>query len=218
MCEKNTVQPSGGGSILDVGAGDQKYKKLCSHLVYTSQDFCEYDGTGDGIGLQNNEWDTSKIDIVSDIGNIPVEAEIFDYILCTEVFEHVKYPVEALEEFYRILKPGGMMIITAPFCSLTHMAPYHMYSGFNRYWYEGVMRDLGFIDIVIEANGNWFEYMIQETSRISFMAKKFTGSKFRWLYKAAVIPMLLLLRYLNKKSVNSDELLCFGFHVVGKKK
>lgn len=107
--------------------------------------------------------------------------------------------------------------MTAPFCSLTHMAPYHMYSGFNRYWYQEVMTDLGFTDIVVEANGDWFDYMIQETRRIPFMAKKYSGAKTGLHYKAMVLPMLFLLQFLNKKNNTSDELLCFGYHVTAKK-
>lgn len=88
--------------------------------------------------------------------------------------------------------------MTAPFCSLTHMAPYHMYSGFNRYWYQEVMKDIGFIKINVEANGNWFEYMIQEIRRVPFMAKKYSGAKAPILYKAIVLPMLVLLQFLKK--------------------
>lgn len=38
-----------------------------------------------------------------------------DYILTSDVLEHVPYPEEALKETYRILKPGGCHIFTAPF-------------------------------------------------------------------------------------------------------
>lgn len=205
------------GKILDVGAGELKNKPYCSHLEYISQDFCQYDGSGDGSALQSKDWDTSKVDIVSDIIDIPVDNESFDYVVCTEVFEHIKYPVKALKEFYRLLKPGGGIIVTAPFCSLTHMAPYHMYSGFNRYWYMEIMKELGFVDIVVEANGNWFEYMIQEIRRVPFMAKKYSGSKASFMYKIAVLPMLLIMQFLDKKHNCSHELLCFGYHVSAKK-
>ena len=57
--------------ILDAGAGQCRYRKDCSHLEYTSQDFGKYDGTGDGSGLQTGSWDNSKLDIVSDITAIP---------------------------------------------------------------------------------------------------------------------------------------------------
>lgn len=205
------------GKLLDVGAGEGIYREYCQHLEYVSQDFCQYDGQGDSAGLQNQVWDTSRIDIVSDIADMPVEDDSFDYILCTEVFEHIKYPVDALKEFIRILKPGGKVIITAPFCSLTHMSPYHMYSGFNRYWYQEVMKDIGFGDIRVESNGDWYEYMKQEVKRLPFMAKRYGHSGVSFLYKGLMLPMLIVLGFLQKRSDPNDELQCFGYHVTATK-
>lgn len=123
-----------GSKILDAGAGEQKYKKYCNHLNYVLQDFCQYDGIGDGQALQTGEWDTSKIDIISDIGQIPVENESFDAILCSEVLEHLPDPIKAINEFERILKKGGVLLITAPYASLTHFAPFFYNSGLSKYW------------------------------------------------------------------------------------
>ena len=95
-----------GKRILDAGAGMQPYKSMCKHLEYISQDFCQYAG-GSGRGLQDSIFDTSKIDIVSDIANIPVESESFDVVLCTEVLEHVIHPDAVVAELSRILGGGG---------------------------------------------------------------------------------------------------------------
>jgi len=118
--------------ILDAGAGELKNKVYCKHLNYVSQDFCQYSGGGKE-GLSPEKWDTSKIDIVSDIANIPEPDASFDAILCSEVLEHVPEPTKALDEFQRLLKPGGILILTAPFNSLVHMAPYHYCTGFSKY-------------------------------------------------------------------------------------
>ena len=96
--------------LLDAGAGELANKKFCGHLDYISQDFCQYEGTGDSRGLQAGSWDTKKIDIVGDITNIPEADESFDVILCTEVLEHLPNPVEALLEFQRLLKKNGTLI------------------------------------------------------------------------------------------------------------
>ena len=85
-----------GSKILDVGAGQCQYKKIFSHAQYVSQDLC--------IGDKN--WDYSCIDINSEIYDIPVENESFDYLLCTQVLEHLKYPNQAFKEFSRILRGG----------------------------------------------------------------------------------------------------------------
>ena len=36
-------------------------------LDYVSQDFAQYDGEGDTIGLQTGTWDQAQLDIISDI-------------------------------------------------------------------------------------------------------------------------------------------------------
>ncbi len=39
----------------------------------------------------------------------------FDYVVCTEVLEHTLQPFEAVEEIWRILRPGGLLFVTTPF-------------------------------------------------------------------------------------------------------
>lgn len=96
-----------GKSIIDVGAGEMIYKSSCQDLFYTSQDFGEYTGRNVNQGLQSGKFDARRIDIISDITRIPVKNASFDYVLCSEVFEHIPNPFEALEEISRIHKRGG---------------------------------------------------------------------------------------------------------------
>jgi len=104
--------------ILDAGAGELRFKPHCGHLQYVSQDFGQYDGGGDGTGLQTGKWDNSLHDIVSDITRIPAADASFDAILCSEVFEHIPDAIEAVREFARILKPGGALQFANPLCAL----------------------------------------------------------------------------------------------------
>lgn len=39
----------------------------------------------------------------------------FDYVICTEVLEHTLQPFDAAKEILRILKPGGLALVTTPF-------------------------------------------------------------------------------------------------------
>lgn len=105
--ERTLASIPAGSRILDAGAGELQYKRFCSHLQYVSQDFGQYDGQGDGIGLQKGSWDQSRLDIISDITAIPEPDASFDAIMCIEVLEHLPAPVDALRELIRLLKPGG---------------------------------------------------------------------------------------------------------------
>jgi ubiquinone/menaquinone biosynthesis C-methylase UbiE len=204
-----------GSRILDAAAGEQKYKKFCIHLNYVSQDFAQYDGKGDGKALQTKTWDTTNLDIVSDIISIPEPDASFDAIMCIEVFEHLPEPILAIKEFSRLLKPDGHLILTAPFCSLTHYAPFHFYSGYNRYFFERFLPENGFHISELAVNGNFFEYLAQELRRLPDVEKDYTGGKVRFgLFDK--VARYWLLRSLERSSRNdhgSKDLLNFGFHV-----
>lgn len=202
--------------ILDVGAGEQRFKPFCNHLKYVSQDFAQYNGSGDGLGLQTGKWDTSQIDIVSDILKIPVEDESYDAILCTEVFEHIPDAVGAVREFSRILKPGGILLTTAPFNSLTHFAPFH-FCGYNRYWYMHHLPKCNLLIESIEPNGSWFKFMAQELRRSRFIGQMYSVGFLGLITRILAFPLLILLTVLSSFDRGSHELLCFGFMVRSKK-
>lgn len=215
--EKTLKKMPSGARILDAGAGEQKYKRFCSNLNYVSQDFAEYDGKGDGRGLQKGKWDQSELDIVSDISAIPEPDSSFDAIMCIEVFEHLADPILAIREFSRLLKPGGHLVLTAPFCSLTHFSPYHFFTGFNRYFYENNLKRFGFDILELVPNGNYFEYLAQEIRRISLVAGQYCNTSPR---KYELVAMKIILRMLQRFTENdtgSNDLLCFGYLVLASK-
>ena len=202
-----------GSSILDAGAGQLRWKDSCRHLRYTSQDFGKFKGNGDskGCGLKTGSWDTDMIDIVSDITEIPVGNETFDCVLCSEVLEHVPHPESAIRELVRIIRPGGALIITAPFNSLTHFAPYHFCTGFNKWWYEMIMNENGMHIDEITANGNYFTYMRQEILRCDTLIREYEKG----------VPRLvkwggrMMIRGMRKRfmSDESNDIGCFGYMV-----
>lgn len=53
-------------------------------------------------------------DVKADICNLPFEDNSFDIIFCNHVLEHIPNDVKAMQELYRILKPGGIGIFQIP--------------------------------------------------------------------------------------------------------
>lgn len=109
------------------------------------------------------------------------------------------------------------MILTAPFCSLTHFAPYHFSTGFNRYFYEYHLKNLGFEIVEMTTNGDFFNYLAQENFRLNSISEKYTGKKLSFFEK---VILFFMQRVIKKRAdiVNkSDELLCYGYHVRARK-
>lgn len=206
-----------GTRLLDAGAGEMQYKKYCDHLQYVSQDFAQYDPKTLPVGLQMGEWNYGKLDIVSDIAHIPEADGSFGAILCTEVLEHIPHPLEALREFGRLLPSGGQLILTAPFCSMTHFAPYHFYTGFSRYFYEKYLPENGFKIVELSPNGNYFEYLAQELNRLPVMSTRYHQSEIPPIYKRSAQILLELLQKNSLGDKGSAELLHFGWHVRAEK-
>jgi ubiquinone/menaquinone biosynthesis C-methylase UbiE len=164
--------------------------------------------------VQTDGWDTTRIDLVSDITTIPSPDASFDAILCSEVLEHVPEPTLALDEFTRLLKPGGVMILTAPFGSNVHMAPYHYCSGFTKYWYEHHLAQRGFRIETLTANGDWYALLLQEITRLGGLERR----RGNWTWPIAYAYSLLGLLYFKLRGdKRAEDLACFGWHCVAVK-
>lgn len=69
--------------------------------------------------LKNIDYTTTDLnsplaDVKADICNLPFADNSFDVILCNHVLEHIPNDTKAMQELYRILKPGGWGIFQIP--------------------------------------------------------------------------------------------------------
>ncbi len=76
-------------------------------------------------------------DIVGDIHAMPFPDNSVDAIICMAVLEHVEDPKKAVEEIYRVLKPGGFAYFYAPFLFYYH-AENGYFGDFYRYTHDGM--------------------------------------------------------------------------------
>lgn len=69
--------------------------------------------------MRNLEYITTDLnsplaEVKADICNLPFKDNEFDVILCNHVLEHIPDDTKAMQELYRILKPGGRGIFQIP--------------------------------------------------------------------------------------------------------
>ncbi len=70
---------------------------------------------------------------VADLCNLPFPDDTFDYVMSTEVLEHLPNPGQALMELKRIAKPEAYLIISVPFEPFFHWG--NLLRG--KYWKRG---------------------------------------------------------------------------------
>lgn len=84
----------------------------------------------DWVGPGYQTFGRSDCDITGDLqdlaGWVP---ESLDAIICTEVLEHVEDPMQAVREMHRVLRPGGVLLASAPF-----LWPWHGTADYHDYW------------------------------------------------------------------------------------
>lgn len=127
------------GTVLDAGCGDMVYRKVCDGLNYTPLDFSS---------------NSDPAYVRADLGKeLPFLSSSYDYIICTEVLEHLFDPIFAVSEFMRVLTSGGQMIMSAPQKCDLHQEPHIYYSGFFTFWYRRVFQNRADILFLEEYDG-----------------------------------------------------------------
>ena len=69
--------------------------------------------------LKNLDYTTTDLfsplaDVKADICDLPFDDNTYDVILCNHVLEHISDDTKAMQELYRVLKPGGMAVLQIP--------------------------------------------------------------------------------------------------------
>lgn len=99
------LQP--GTDLLDAGCG--RYLRFCREFAT--------DAHVVGIDLEETfECDNSAAPFAvrGDIGHLPFPNESFDMVISRSVIEHLEEPERVFREFFRVLRPGGTVVVITP--------------------------------------------------------------------------------------------------------
>jgi SAM-dependent methyltransferase len=126
--------------ILDTCAGWEPnyYQPLFPGKRYIKQDM--------------QDFDPPCIDILCDITEMkPISDESIGTVLNLESLEHIPYPQKAIDEIHRVLKPGGLLILTTVMHFKIHPAP----KDYWRFTPEGIellLRRFKILDCALEGD------------------------------------------------------------------
>ncbi len=96
--------PSLSGRVLDIGSRNRRYDYLLKEKPVAIDI------------VASIEKDIQQGDVTA----IPFADHSFDAVLCIEVLEYVDNPAQALSEMYRVLAPGGTLVLSVPFMFKVH--------------------------------------------------------------------------------------------------
>lgn len=143
------LRPAADQTVLDAGCGNGSLAARLAPLVHEAH----------AVDIAANALDP-RFTSIANLRFRPMNVEAmefpdarFDGIVCVETLEHMLHPLRALQEFHRVLKPGGSAVITYPTINRTIVKqlglgrPVSISEHLNEWSYaelRAVVRDTGF--------------------------------------------------------------------------
>jgi len=187
---------------LDIGSGGSSYARYFPNRL-----------TVDIDPARNPE-------IVADAHALPFADGEFETVLCTEVLEHVKNPFQVVSELRRVLKPGGMLVLSTRFVYPLHDVP-HDYFRYTKYGMQELFKEWSIIEL--RAETKTFSAIAALLQRICFQS----NLRFNKVTKFFLFLLSAILNQMNfliveeygdiKKETRDKEIMTTGYYLAAKK-
>lgn len=204
---ENAISRFAAGNVLDIGCGNKPYESLFKNIT-------KY------VGCDIVQSSDKKVDVICPATEIPLEDGTFQTVFSSQVLEHVADHQKMLNEASRILKKGGMIILSAPMVWEHHEMPYDFFR-FTRYGMKYIFEKAGFEIVEIKANGGKWAMLGQMTQNIILSSTQRRKGIFRKLFRLmhlAFMKLLINLFYSTLEKLDKDDqFFTTNFVVVAKK-
>jgi SAM-dependent methyltransferase len=196
------------GRTLDFGCGTKPYLDIFAH---TSEYIgLEYEGA---LSPKNKPF----VDVFYDGKIFPFDAGSFDSVVAFEVLEHIFEPEATLSEIHRVLKPGGMFLMSAPFAWDEHSAPYD-YARYTSFALHYLLPKMGFEVVEHRKTTNYVEALGQLWIAYLWQVIFVKLGPLRWVAQILIIvPTTILTKILAAVLPKSDLLYCNNVVLARKK-
>jgi SAM-dependent methyltransferase len=189
-----------GGMMLDIGCGSKPYEKL----------FLERARAYIGVDVDTDK--TKKVDVCADALRLPFRSETFDTVISNQAIEHVRHPEQFVSEACRVLRTGGIMIMTAPQLWCLHEKP-HDYYRFTRYALELLCKENNLDVVTLQERYGAFATIGQMIALMVYLP----NAGRRWRTHAARLifgPAQVLGKFFDRLFYNPD--LTLGYLLVAR--
>ena len=191
------------GKTIDLGCGYMPFYDFISDQV------TEYHG----LDLHPR---SDEVTLVADIQDMHmIENDSYDTAICLEVLEHTPDPFRAAGEIHRILRPGGVLIVSVPHLSRLHDEP-DDYFRFTKYGLRDLLGREGFEVISLEHRGGLCSFIGHQMSTMLLgiawslpVIRQIAWHLNRWLITS---PLYFADRYLDPSG-----LFAMGYTAVARK-
>jgi ubiquinone/menaquinone biosynthesis C-methylase UbiE len=153
-------------SWLDVAAGTAPIARLVNKQFLEIIDITSTDITDTGVKVLENKEKEGLVFIKADIFKMPFIENNFEVVSAYDIMEHLVNPRGAIEECFRVLKPGGLFHIVVP-------NPYTLFTRANNHkttyqrdpthivppivstdYFREVLSLIGFISVEVSTRGH----------------------------------------------------------------
>jgi len=174
--------------ILDVGGHEKPYQSIFAPI------------TSMHVSL---DLESRKADVYGVGEFLPFRDNAVDVVICTQVLEHVHWPLDIVTEIHRVLRPGGVAFVSVPSIFPTHGGPYDNWRfmpGGLRY----LLRD--FSEVTINPEGGSIASSLRTLNMYLWV---FTGRKwgrhFRPILEKLIYPVTNLLGWHLDRLFNGGD-------------
>ena len=174
------------GTLLNIGSGGEIAEQLSSHGLNTTSIDIDPERSPDIVG---------SIEDMHQVLDSSVDA-----VFCLEVLEHVRNPFLAAKEITRVLKPGGLLVGSTPFCLGEHDSP-HDYFRYTRYGLIHLFSQLQ--EIAISPRNNVFEAATVLPMRLYAVGT--SEEKNKLAYRLPLIKLANLIYKIAGRGINNTE-------------
>ena len=183
------------GVGIDYGCGNMPYAEIIRPHVDRL------------LGVDLEQSSEGLVDVIlGKTGKLPFGDGSLDFVLCTQVLEHVPDPESLFMELTRCMKAGGIMLLTVPFVWEQHEVP-EDYFRFTEFAVRRLAKDAGLVVVSIDPAGGMIETVAQiVVNRLP---------SFQWFDRILYGPINVLAAALDK-ILNFDGITC-NWHAVLRK-